>query len=143
MARPLLGERPADEPLIESLRAVNLHLSKTFDYDLENLRAELRESSTELRAQGIIHRERMVVNLAQLIGERLGIDSQSDPRPYLAATIWEASFGWYRHRQVSTHRRVKNTVTAVNEIVDIVQSANTIFLLHPDSSAPRKKNPNR
>jgi AcrR family transcriptional regulator len=51
MARPLLGERPADEPLIESLRAVNLHLSKTFDYDLENLRAELSESSTELRAQ--------------------------------------------------------------------------------------------
>jgi AcrR family transcriptional regulator len=143
LARPLLNERPADEPLIESLRAVNLHLSENYDYDLENLRAELSESSAELHAQVIIHRERMVVDLAQLIGERLGIDSQGDPRPYLAATIWEASFGWYRHRRVSTHRRVNNTVTAVNEVVDIVQSANAIFLMHPASSAGRKKNPNR
>jgi AcrR family transcriptional regulator len=143
MARPLLNERPADEPLIESLRAVNLHLSENYDYDLENLRAELCESSAELQAQVVIHRARMVVDLTQLIGERVGLDSQSDPRPYLAATVWEASFGWYRHRKVSTHRRVKNTVTAVNEIVDIVQSANEIFLLRPDSSTARKKNRNR
>ncbi|MCU1683928.1 MAG: TetR family transcriptional regulator [Amycolatopsis sp.] len=134
-ARPLLNERPADESLIESLRAVNLHLSENYDYDLENLRAELSESSAELHAQVVIHRERMVVALTQLIGERLGIDSQSDPRPYLAATVWESAFGWYRHRKVSTHRRVKSTVTAVNEIVDIVQSANAIFHLRPDSSA--------
>jgi AcrR family transcriptional regulator len=142
MARPLLNERPADEPLIESLRAVNLHLSKNYDYDLENLRAELSESSAELHAQVVIHRERTVVDLAQLIGERLGIDSQSDPSPYLAATVWEASFGWYRYRKVSTHRRVKNTVTAVNEIVDIVQSVNAIFSCAPIHPLDERGNPN-
>jgi AcrR family transcriptional regulator len=143
MVRPLLGERPADEPLIESLRAVTLHLSDTYSYELENLRAELSESSAELHAQVVLHRERMVVDLAQVIGEHLGIDSQSDPRPYLAATLWTTAFGWFRHRKVATHKRLKNTVTAVNGIVDIVQSVHAVFLLSPDSSAARKKNPNR
>ncbi|MCW2560087.1 MAG: TetR family transcriptional regulator [Mycobacterium sp.] len=135
--RPLLNERPADEPLIESLRAVNLRLSETYDSELENLRAELSESSAELHAQVVIHRERMVVDLTQLIGERLGIDSESDPRPYLAATVWVAAFEWFRHRRVSTHRRVKDMATAVSDIVDMVQSIGEIFLLSPDSSAER------
>ncbi|MCU1657579.1 MAG: TetR family transcriptional regulator [Pseudonocardiales bacterium] len=139
MIRPLLDERPADEPLIESFRAVNLHISETYDYELENLRAELSESSAELHAQGVIHRERIVVDLTQLIGEHLGIDAQSDPRPYLAATVWTAAFGWFRRRKVSTHQRLENTATAVNDIVDIVQSTGTIFLLSPGSSAKRTK----
>jgi hypothetical protein len=121
------------------LRAVNLHLAETYDYELENLRAELSESSAELHEQGIIHRERMVVDLTQLIGERLSIDSQSDPRPYLAATIWTAAFEWFRYTKVSTHQRVEDTAAAVNEIVDMVESAGTIFLLSPASSAERTK----
>ena len=32
--RPLLDERPADEPLIESLRAVSLRLGDSFDFEL-------------------------------------------------------------------------------------------------------------
>jgi AcrR family transcriptional regulator len=137
--RPLLDERPADEPLIESLRAVSLRLGDSFDYELEHLRAELTESSAELRAQVVIHRERVAAELAQLIGERLRIDSQADPRPYLAATVWIAAFEWFRHRTVSTHKRVKNAATAVNDIVDIVQSTPAVLLLSPKSAAGRKK----
>jgi hypothetical protein len=137
--RPLLDERPADEPLIESLRAVSLARGGSFDYELENLRAELTESSAELRAQVVIHRESMAADLAQLIGERLGIDSQTDPRPYLAATVWIAAFQWFRHRKVSTHRRVRNTARAVNDIVEIVQSTGAVFLLSPKSAAARRK----
>jgi hypothetical protein len=137
--RPLLDERPADEPLIESLRAVSLARSGSYDYELENLRAELTESSAELRAQVVIHREQVAADLAQLIGERLGIDSQTDPRPYLAATVWMAAFEWFRHRKVSKHRRVKNAASAVNEIVEIVQSSGAVFLLSPRSAAGRKK----
>jgi AcrR family transcriptional regulator len=137
--RPLLDGRPADEPLIESLRAVTLSLSKSYDYELENLRAELSESSAQLYEQVVIHRERMIVDLTEVVAERLGIDSQSDPRPYLAATVWVTAFEWFRHRSVSTHQRVKNTVTAVNKILDIVQSTDTIFLLSPSSSTGRRK----
>src|ERR1700737_3103243 len=68
--RPLLDERPADEPLIESLRAVSVRLGDSFDYELEHLRAELTESSAELRAQVVIHRERVAAELPQLIGDR-------------------------------------------------------------------------
>jgi AcrR family transcriptional regulator len=117
--RPLLDERPADE--------------------LENLRGELTESSAELRAQVVIHRERVAVELAQLIGERLRINSETDPRPYLAATVWIAAFDWFRHRTVSTHKRVKNAATAVNDMVASVQSTPAVLLLSPKSAAGRKK----
>jgi AcrR family transcriptional regulator len=137
--RPLLDERPADEPLIESLRAVSLHLSDSYDYELENLRAELTQSSAELRAHVVIHRESVAADLAQLIGERLGIDSQTDPRPYLAATVWITAFEWFRQRNVSTHRRVNSTAKAVNDIVEIAQSAGATLLLSPRSRAGRKK----
>jgi AcrR family transcriptional regulator len=137
--RPLLDERRADEPLIESLRAVSIHLSDSYDYELENLRAELTESSAELRAQVVIHRERMAAELSQLIGERLRIDSEADPRPYLAATVWVAAFDWFRHRNVSTRKRVKNVTTAVNDIVESVQSTPAVLLLSPKSAAGRKK----
>jgi AcrR family transcriptional regulator len=137
--RPLLDERPADEPLIESLRAVSIQLSDSYDYELENLRAELTESSAELRAQVVIHRERMAAELSQLIGEHLRIDSETDPRPYLAATVWVAAFDWFRHRNVSTRKRVKNATTAVNDIVEFVQSAPAVLLLSPKSAAGRKK----
>jgi AcrR family transcriptional regulator len=134
--RPLLIERPADEPLIESLRAATLGISDSYDYELENLRAELSESSAELHAQVVIHRERVAVELAQLIGERLGLDSQIDPRPYLAATVWTSAFEWFRHRKVSIHQRVKNTAIAVNDIMDIAQSAGEALLLSPTSAVP-------
>jgi AcrR family transcriptional regulator len=137
--RPLLAERPADEPLIESLRAVSVRLGDSYDYELENLRAELTQSSEELRAQVVIHRERVAADLAQLIGERLRIDSQADPRPYLAATVWVAAFEWFRHRNVSTQKRVKNVARAINEIVEIAQSTGATLLLTPRSSAGRKK----
>lgn len=142
MIRPLLAERPSDEPLIESLRAVSLRHSEYHDdLDLVNLRNELTESSAELRAQVVIHREAVVVELAQLIGERLRINSQSDPRPYLAATVWIAALEWFRHRSVSTHRPVKNAARAINDVVDIVQSAPEALLLSPKSAARRKKRP--
>jgi AcrR family transcriptional regulator len=137
--RPLLDDRPPDEPLIESLRAVSLRLSDSYDYELENLRAELTESSAELRAQVVIHRESMAGDLAQLIGEHLGIDPKADPRPYLAATVWIAAFEWFRHRNVSTQRRVKNAARAINDIVEIVQSIPAVLLLSPKSAAGRKK----
>jgi AcrR family transcriptional regulator len=137
--RPLLDERPPDEPLIESLRAVSLRLSDSYDYELENLRAELTESSAELRAQVVIHRESMAADLAQLIGEHLGIDPKTDPRPYLAATVWVAAFEWFRHRNVSTQKRVKNAARAINDIVEIVQSTPAVLLLSPKSAAGRKK----
>ena len=137
--RPLLDERPADEALIESLRAVSLLIGDSYDLELENLRGELTESSAELRAQVVIHRERVAVELAQLIGERLRINSETDPRPYLAATVWIAAFDWFRHRTVSTHKRVKNAATAVNDMVASVQSTPAVLLSSPKSAAGRKK----
>jgi AcrR family transcriptional regulator len=137
--RPLLAERPADEPLIESLRTVSLRLVDSYDYELENLRAELTESSAQLRAQVVVHREQVAADLAQLIGERLRIDPQADPRPYLAATVWIAAFDWFRHRRVSTHKRVKDAAGAIDDIAETVRSTPAVLLLSPKSAAGRRK----
>jgi hypothetical protein len=40
---------------------------------------------------------------------------------------------------VSTHRRVNSTAKAVNDIVEIAQSAGATLLLSPRSRAGRKK----
>jgi AcrR family transcriptional regulator len=141
LIQPLLAERPSDEPLVESLRAVTLPLGDSYDPELENLRAELCESSAELREQVVIHRERMAADLAVLIGERLGIDSEADPRPYLAATVWIAALGWFRHRIVSTHQRMKkrNTASAVNDIFKFVQATGPFLVSTPPSAGGRRK----
>ena len=138
---PLLAERPSDEPLVESLRAVSLPFTDSYDPELENLRAELCESSAELREQVVIHRERMASDLAELIGERLGIDCEADPRPYLAATVWIAALSWFRHRIVSTHQRMKkrNTASALNDIVKFVQATAPFLVSPPPSTARRRK----
>ena len=83
----------------------------------------------------------MASDLAVLIGERLGIDFEADPRPYLAATVWIAAFGWFRHRIVSTHQRMKkrNTAGAVNDIVKFVQATGPFLMSPPPSTGARKK----
>jgi AcrR family transcriptional regulator len=137
--RPFLNERPVDEPLIESLRAASLRVGDSYDYELENLRAELTESSAELRAQVVIHREGVATDLAELIGERLRINTKTDPRPYLAAVVWVAAFDWFRHRKVSTHKRVKSATSAINEIAEMAQSAPGVLLLSPKSATGRRR----
>jgi hypothetical protein len=79
---------------------------ETFDLELENPRAKLTESSSELRAHVVIRREQVALNLADLLGERFGVDPSQDARPYLAATVWLAAFDWYRRHLVSAHDQV-------------------------------------
>jgi AcrR family transcriptional regulator len=102
--RQLLDQRPADETVIETLREVSRASSacETFDLELENLRAKLTESSSELRAQVVIRREQVALDLADLVGKRFGVDTSQDARPYLAVTAWLAAFDWYRRQLVST-----------------------------------------
>ena len=88
--RRLMDQRPVDEPIIETLRETTRALSseETFDLELENLRAKLTESSSDLRAHAVIRREQVALDLADLLGERFGVDPSQDARPYLAATVW-------------------------------------------------------
>jgi AcrR family transcriptional regulator len=104
--RDLTHQRPLDEPILDTLEALTIELvtADTFDNELESLRAELTQSA-ELQAQTVVHRDQVATDLTELIGERLGIDHQIDPRPYLSATVWLAAFEWYRRRNVSGHRR--------------------------------------
>ena len=136
--RHLIDQRPIDEPILDTLHAVTLELvtADRFDNELENLRAELTQSSAELQAQTVVRREQVATDLADLIGERLGIDSQNDPRPYLSATVWLAAFDWYRRRSVSVHRRTINVPESVNELVAVIRSATPQLLLgtEPTSS---------
>ncbi|MCW2734659.1 MAG: hypothetical protein JWR13_5475, partial [Mycobacterium sp.] len=100
------------------------------------LRAQLTQSSAELQAQTVVHREHVVTGLTELIGERLGIDHQNDPRPYLSATVWLAAFEWYRRRSVSVHRRTVNARESVDELVAMIRSAGPQLLLGPESTSP-------
>ena len=129
--RPLLELRQIDEPLIDTLRGVTLELlaSSPNDPELEYLRAELTESSADLRALASVHREQVAIDLAQLIAERFDLDAQTDARPYLAATTWVSAFDWYGRRNVSRHqRRVVGVGEAMDEVVSMVTSTGPFLL---------------
>jgi AcrR family transcriptional regulator len=134
----LIHQRPLDEPILDTLRAVTLQFVTTegFDNQLEDLRAELTQSSAELQAQTVVRREQVVTELAELIGERLGIDHQNDPRPYLSATVWLAAFEWYRRRSVSVHRRTVDAPETLNELVAMIRSATSQLFVGPASTTP-------
>jgi AcrR family transcriptional regulator len=129
VVRELMDQRPADEPIIESLRQISIATAvvDTHDLELENLRAKLTESSSGLRALMVIHRERLAIELAELLGKRVGVDPAEDARPYLAATVWVSAFDWYRRHLVSTDDRVIDAALAVDEIKAIVESAGPFF----------------
>ena len=135
--RPLLIVRPKDERLLDTLHAVTLELvnADAYDPELENLRAELMESSSGLSEQVLVYRERVVSDLAELIGQHLGIDELNDMRPYLAATVWIAAFDWYRRHNVSSNRRVADPKKAVDELAALVQAAGQFLLLPTESCA--------
>jgi AcrR family transcriptional regulator len=135
--RPSVMIRPKDERLLDTLHAVTLELVKAdaYDSELENLRAELTESSSELSEQVVVYRERLASDLAQLIGEHLGIDEVNDMRPYLAATLWVAAFDWYRRQNVSSSRRVEDPRETVDELAALVQAAGQFLLLPTESCA--------
>jgi hypothetical protein len=127
-----------DEPILDTLRAITLQFVTTqgFDNQLEDLRAELTQSSAELQAQTVVRREQVVADLAELIGERLGIDHQNDPRPYLSATVWLAAFEWYRRRSVSVHRRTVDAPETLDELVAMIRSATSQLFAGPESTTP-------
>jgi AcrR family transcriptional regulator len=134
----LIHQRPLDEPILDTLRTVTLQFVTTegFDNQLEDLRAELTQSSAELQAQTVVRREQVVTDLAELIGERLGIDHQNDPRPYLSATVWLAAFEWYRRRSVSVHRRTVDAPETLDELVAMIRSATSQLFAGPESTTP-------
>jgi AcrR family transcriptional regulator len=134
----LIHQRPLDEPILDTLRTVTLQFVTTegFDNQLEGLRAELTQSSAELQAQTVVRREQVVTDLAELIGERLGIDHQNDPRPYLSATVWLAAFEWYRRRSVSVHRRTVDAPETLDELVAMIRSATSQLFAGPESTTP-------
>jgi AcrR family transcriptional regulator len=139
LIRHLIQERSIDEPILDTLHAATLALvtSDRFDNELENLRAELTQSSAGLQAQTVVRREQVAKDLADLIGERTGIDPQNDPRPYLSATVWLAAFDWSRRRAVSVHVRTVNVPESVNEIVAVIRSATPQFLLGTEPTSPQ------
>jgi AcrR family transcriptional regulator len=134
----LIHQRPLDEPILDTLRAITLQFVTTqgFDNQLEDLRAELTQSSAELQAQTVVRREQVVADLAELIGERLGIDHQNDPRPYLSATVWLAALEWYRRRRVSVHRRTVDAPETLDELVAMIRSATSQLFAGPESTTP-------
>ena len=136
--RDLIHQRPLDEPILDTLHVVTLELvaADGFDNELESLRAQLTQSSAELQAHTVVHREQLVTDLTELIGERLGIDHRNDPRPYLSATFWLAAFEWYRRRNVSDHRATINAPESVDELVAMIRSASSHLLLSTESTSP-------
>jgi AcrR family transcriptional regulator len=136
--RGLIHQRPLDEPILDTLHAVTLEFvtAEGFDNELEDLRAELTQSSAELQAQTVVRREQAITDLTELIGERLGTDHHNDPRPYLSATIWLAAFEWYRRRSVSVHRRTVNVAESLDELVAMIRSATPQLFVGIEPTTP-------
>lgn len=137
LLRPLLLVRPKGERLLDTLHAATLELVKTDAYgaELENLRAELTEKSSELSEHFVVYRERVASDLAQLIAEHLGVDEANDMRPYLTATLWVAGLDWYRRHQTSLNYRVVDRMKVVDDLTTHIQTAAQFLLLPTESGA--------
>jgi AcrR family transcriptional regulator len=138
--RASLLARPADEPLLESLREMAVEHAEIvgFDAHLEVLRATLTESAPTIRAQSLVFREALTYELAQAIGERQGIDPDRDARPYLAAATWVAGFEWYRNNSLLTGKRPTSAKRAIAEVVELVGPV-WVLLDHPKPAAKRAR----
>jgi AcrR family transcriptional regulator len=121
--RDALIARPADEDLLDSIAAVTLELGQrtVFDPERELLRSALAESTPAIRAQALLYRDDLIQGLAQAISERVDLSITKDHRPYVAATMWVASFEWYRKSVIESGKRPPSAERAVAEIVELLR----------------------
>lgn len=82
-----LAARPADEPPLLALRALNLQRAEQIAADTEfwRLRAKVITSYPEVGARLIGASIQADHRVAQVLAERMGVDVRTDPRPMLIA----------------------------------------------------------
>lgn len=84
-----LAARPADEPVLDWLRAAFLSYARdvVIDRDLWRLRMRVVEQNPPLRAAMVGATAELERRLAVLVAERLGLDPAEHPYPRLAANL--------------------------------------------------------
>jgi AcrR family transcriptional regulator len=82
-----LRARPADEPVIDSIRRVVLDLAADYEHDLDDKlhRAALIVATPALRLRWIERQAAIEEALTPAVASRLGIDDHADVRPRLIA----------------------------------------------------------
>jgi AcrR family transcriptional regulator len=138
--RSMLLARPSGENLLDSLLLVAMANAESSTVNLaqEALRMSLTIENPAIQAQALLHRDELVSQLTSAIGERVGLDPASDPRPLLAASSWVTGFEWYRANAVRTGRKLLSPPKAMQDIVDLLRPHWHILneLSAPESSAP-------
>lgn len=88
--RSRLAERPQDEVLLDSLRAVMMGMTRVMtetDREQVRQRQQLIQGHDALRSRQLAQFATVERALADGIAERLGVDADEDPRPELLAAL--------------------------------------------------------
>jgi AcrR family transcriptional regulator len=82
-----LAQRPAEEPVLETLRRALDHLAHHLEAQRPDLvlRFQIAKRTPALAARAIHVREEWRMLLARTVAARLGVDLMTDPRPHVAA----------------------------------------------------------
>lgn len=124
-----IRSQPGEMPLLDALRDGIQHLIDELMVDFENerRRAQLIESSPSVRAEGLVVRENLILDVAGAIAERLGVDVETDSRPYLVAATWVFAANWFRSHVVDTGKLPTNSKQALDGIMAHLHGLNTIL----------------
>jgi AcrR family transcriptional regulator len=127
--RDAVRAQPAELSLLEAMRMgiKNLAALLMVDMDNERHRAELTESSSSVRAQGLAVREALINEVALAIAERMVVDPARDSRPYLLAASCILAANWYRNDVVQTGDGPSSADEAVDRIMDLVRGFVAVF----------------
>jgi AcrR family transcriptional regulator len=84
-----LASRPADEPLAQSLRAATCTWARLSEQRARTLLQlmQVLPGAPGLRAHLEDQRRRKAAELSVLVGQRLGVDAERDPRPKLISAL--------------------------------------------------------
>lgn len=124
-----IRKQPKDVPLLDALHDGIEHLLDELEVDFENerRRAQLIESSPSVRAEGLVVRENLILDVANAVAERLGVDVEKDSRPFLVAATWIFSANWYRSHIMDTGKLPKNSKQALDGIMAHLHGLNHLL----------------
>lgn len=125
----VVRSQPKDVPLLDALHDGIQHLLDELMVDFENegRRAQLIESSASVRAEALVVRENLILDVAGAIADRLGVDVEKDSRPYLMAATWILSANWFRSHVVDTGKLPKNSKQALDGVMAHLQGLSDLL----------------
>ncbi|WP_197283677.1 TetR/AcrR family transcriptional regulator [Mycobacterium sp. Marseille-P9652] len=118
----VLHERPPDEPLEETVRAILEVLvdSVVINSHRAALQLKLMSQSEDLSAYHFLYNERIRDRLAEGIADRVGVQRRHDPRPDILAAVFIAALEEVR-RDIVNSQRTPTSRTVVSKVQRLLE----------------------